>query len=159
MSCQKIRKFSHALLQKSKAASLCKVLKTSVASYGNVASRGPTNQIVKCCENGQSCGSNSGIQATGSPATPTSPSPANHRQVAGKNFKEVSPTFSERAFTTAPKIDSKIYLWSRYNEMKRLVHGKMFLCNVKACLMYRILASRSDLLAYSCTRVRQHYCL
>ncbi|XP_029579191.1 5'-nucleotidase domain-containing protein 2 isoform X1 [Salmo trutta] len=122
MSCQKIRKFSHALLQKSKAASLCKVLKTSVASYGNVASKGPTNQIVKCCENGQSCESNSGIQATGSPAIPTSPSPANHRQVAGKNFKEVSPTFSERAFTTAPKIDSKIYLWSRYNEMKRLVH-------------------------------------
>nr|XP_046221374.1 5'-nucleotidase domain-containing protein 2-like isoform X2 [Oncorhynchus gorbuscha] len=122
MSCQKIRKFSHALLQKSKAASLCRGLKTSVASYDNVASRGPTNQIGKCCENGQSCGSNSGIQATGSTAIPTSPSPANHRQVAGKKFKEVSPTFSERAFTTAPKIDSKVYLWSRYNEMKRLVH-------------------------------------
>ncbi|XP_021422124.2 5'-nucleotidase domain-containing protein 2 [Oncorhynchus mykiss] len=122
MSCQKIRKFSHALLQKSKTASLCRGLKTSVASYGNVASRGPTNQIGKCCENGQSCGSNSGIQATGSTAIPTSPSPANHRQVAGKKFKEVSPKFSERAFTTAPKIDSKVYLWSRYNEMKRLVH-------------------------------------
>lgn len=123
MSCQKIRTFSHALWQTSKSTSLCKVY---VASCGSVASTGPTTQIGECCENEQN-GSDLGIQPARSTAIPTSPSPANHRHVAG-NKQKVSPTLSERAFTTGLKIDSKTYLWSRYNEMKRLVHGKMFLC-------------------------------
>ncbi|XP_029520071.1 5'-nucleotidase domain-containing protein 2-like [Oncorhynchus nerka] len=118
MSCQKIRMFSHALWQTSKPTSLRKVY---VASCGSVASTGPTTQIGKCCEDEQSCGSDLGIQPVRSTAIPTSPSPANHRHVASNN-QRVSPTLSERAFTTGLQIDSKTYLWSRYNEMKRLVH-------------------------------------
>uniref|UniRef100_A0A4W5N3E4 5'-nucleotidase domain containing 2 n=1 Tax=Hucho hucho TaxID=62062 RepID=A0A4W5N3E4_9TELE len=119
MSCQKIRTFGNSLWQTSKSTSLCKVY---VASCGSVASTGPTTQIGKCCENEQSCGSDLGIQPDRSTVIPTSPSPANHRHVAVNKQKVSSPTLSERTFTTGPKIDSKTYLWSRYNEMKRLVH-------------------------------------
>uniref|UniRef100_A0A8C7GK36 5'-nucleotidase domain containing 2 n=1 Tax=Oncorhynchus kisutch TaxID=8019 RepID=A0A8C7GK36_ONCKI len=110
--------FSHVLWQTSKSTSLRKVY---VASCGSVASTGPTTQIGKCCEDEQNCGSDLGIQPVRSTAIPTSPSPANHRHVASNN-QRVSPTLSERAFTTGLQIDSKTYLWSRYNEMKRLVH-------------------------------------
>uniref|UniRef100_A0A6Q2Z815 5'-nucleotidase domain containing 2 n=1 Tax=Esox lucius TaxID=8010 RepID=A0A6Q2Z815_ESOLU len=130
MSCT-IRSFCTALRQTTKPKSLCKVLKTSVASVSSVASS-PTTQIGQCCENGQSCGSNSGFLHATSPAIPTSPSPANHTQVVGKKRKELSPALSERALTTTPSIDSKTYLWSRYNEMKRLVHDLIppGVCNI-----------------------------
>lgn len=55
-------------------------------------------------DNEQRCGSNSYKSTTGAAS-----SSAAHRKQVG------TPTL---------KVDQKTYLWARYNEMRRLVHGK-----------------------------------
>ncbi|XP_036386327.1 5'-nucleotidase domain-containing protein 2-like [Megalops cyprinoides] len=61
--------------------------------------------------------------SAGSPSVAQSRSPAHKYQVTGKKRDEESLTVPGRSYSsTAPKVDPKVYLWSRYNEMKRLVH-------------------------------------
>lgn len=73
----------------------------------------PTQNEQKCCKEGQKC------------ATNTAAAPLRHHHGNGKAKGEESFTKSGRSFSsTAPQIEQKTYLWARYNEMKRLVHGK-----------------------------------
>lgn len=72
-----------------------------------------------------SCGV-SNQEGKSKPCTSASPtSPAAHRhQVGGKKRTEETLTLSGRSYSsTALKVDQKTYLWARYSEMKRLVHG------------------------------------
>lgn len=80
----------------------------------------------KTFRNDQGCGSNSCTAVAAVPSSSTTATPAAHRhQVVGKKRYEESLAVSGRSYSsTALKLDNKTYLWARYNEMKRLVHGK-----------------------------------
>ncbi|KAL4646244.1 5'-nucleotidase domain-containing protein 2-like [Arapaima gigas] len=126
MSCEKLWKVGRSLWHKSSksAAPLWSSAKVQAFACGGLASRGlnPTDPpSAKCC---QSATERDASAARVSPAIPPPPSGSNHRlQVVGKKRGEDSLGVSGRSFSsTAPKIDTKAYLWSRYNEMKRLVH-------------------------------------
>uniref|UniRef100_A0A672KRM7 Coiled-coil domain-containing protein 22 n=1 Tax=Sinocyclocheilus grahami TaxID=75366 RepID=A0A672KRM7_SINGR len=88
------------------------------------ASAGATMNGQNCCKDGHNCGPTRNLAANHNPVAAAVTS---HRhQIVGKNRGEESLNKSGRAFSsTAPQINNKTYLWARYNEMKRLVHGML----------------------------------
>lgn len=92
---------------------MCAVMEVPVRACGGSA---PGGGGKNCCKAER--GSDRVATGTPSSAGPRLP-------VVGKLRAEESLTKSGRAFSsTAPQINHKNYLWARYNEMKRLVHGK-----------------------------------
>ncbi|KPP70636.1 5'-nucleotidase domain-containing protein 2-like, partial [Scleropages formosus] len=128
---EKLWKVCRSLWQKSSTVAPWSSAKVQAFACGSLASRGlnPADASgAKCCKNGD-CNSEANANASASvarvsPSVPPPPSSPNHRlQVVGKKRGEDSLGVSGRSYSsTAPKVDSKAYLWSRYNEMKRLVH-------------------------------------
>lgn len=108
MSRRRLLNVGCALWQKSSSAGL----KHPIAFCASFATSSTQNEQ-KCCKEGQKCGNS------------TVATPLRHHHGSGKAKGEESLAKSGRSFSsTAPQIDQKTYLWARYNEMKRLVHGK-----------------------------------
>lgn len=109
MSRRRLLNAGCALWQKSSSV----VLKNPVAFCASFATSSTQNEQ-KCCKEGQTC-------AAPNPAA----APLRHHHGSGKAKGEEALHKAGRSFcSTAPQIDHKTYLWARYNEMKRLVHGK-----------------------------------
>lgn len=123
MSCKKLGKLGSAWWQKSRGTTpLSRYAKIQAFACGSLASGGFDSNVGKCCKNGPNSEPNPSTNGVSVP--PSSSSPAHRHHVVGKKRGEESIGASGRSFSsTAPKIDPKIYLWARYNEMKRLVHG------------------------------------
>ncbi len=126
MACKKLGSLSNAVWQRNTTCrvSLCAALNIPAFTCGRFASDGATINGQDCCKDGHNCGPTKNVAANHSPVAAAVTS---HRhQIVGKNRGEESLTKSGRAFSsTAPQINNKTYLWARYNEMKRLVHGML----------------------------------
>jgi len=126
MACKKIGNLSHTMWQKSSISrvALCTGFNIPAFACGSFASAGSTMNGQKCCKDGHNCGPTKHLAAN---HNPVAAAVTTHRhQIVGKNRGEESLTKSGRAFSsTAPQINNKTYLWARYNEMKRLVHGML----------------------------------
>ncbi|KAM4610319.1 5'-nucleotidase domain-containing protein 2 [Polymixia lowei] len=72
--------------------------------------KGQNNGKAQCDE--QSCGSNS---------LTTSLAPHRHEAGVGQRAPQAAPGVTRRLSCTSTSVDQKTYLWSRYNEMRRLV--------------------------------------
>lgn len=129
MSRRRLLNVGCALWQKSSSAGL----KNPIAFCASFAMSSTQNEQ-KCCKEGQKC------------ATSTVPAPLRHHHGSGKAKGEESFTKSGRSFcSTAPQIDHKTYLWARYNEMKRLVHGKFEESLLCTTLLLQHVLGKSDL--------------
>lgn len=120
MSCQKIGTLGRALCRKGRrTATLSAPSNIPAFACASLASSGLSLNGQKVCKSTASCDT----EVNGSTGCQTAP--ASHAHQAGKKRGEDLLSRSGRAFSsTAPKVDSKTYLWARYNEMKRLVHGR-----------------------------------
>ncbi|MGH0134450.1 UNVERIFIED_CONTAM: hypothetical protein FKN15_013538 [Acipenser sinensis] len=92
--------------------------KLQAFAYGSAASNSNRSDetSTKCCKKsaGTAVPSPAPVAGTTPPATPTQ-----RHQLGGKDSVPVP----GRSYSSAaPKVDSKVFLWARYNEMKRLVH-------------------------------------
>lgn len=120
MSCQTIGAIGRALCKTSRKTT-CTASKIPAFTCGSLASSGLTLNGQKNNENGANVAQSSDTKVSGSAGHST---PASHRLQHGKKRGEELLARSGRAYSsTAPEVKTKNYLWARYNEMKRLVHG------------------------------------
>lgn len=128
MSCQTIGAIGRALCRKSRKTTTCTASKIPAFTCGSLASSGLT---LDGQENNQSKVNVAPGSATKVSGSAGHSAPASHRHQHGKKRGEELLARSGRAYSsTAPQVNTKSYLWARYNEMKRLVHGTVTL----ACL-------------------------